>query len=288
MTREPISVVVTTLNNAATLERCLASVDWADEIVVLDSGSTDATAEIAARHRARWYVQPFAGYGPQKFAAVMRATHRWVLLLDADECVPPPARSAIEQALVAPRAVGFTLPRREQVFWRMQHAWVRHNAMLRLFDRTQVYFDDDPIHAAPHTHGAVQALQACFEHYGEPDIATKVDKINRYSSAMVGAKAEQGYRWIGARLVFQGLVLDPPLAPSMFDRVAPRYDRLNRILTLGLDRGWRRRPRARAQAETAAGRVRADPRGGRRRSQRAGWESTRRSRHDRRRSRRDA
>lgn len=202
MTREPLSVVVTTLNNAATLERCLASVHWADEIVVLDSGSTDATAEIAARHRARWFAQPFAGYGPQKFAAVMHATHRWVLLLDADECVPPAAHTAIEQALVAPRAAGFTLPRREQVFWRMQHAWVRHSAMLRLFDRTQVYFDDDPIHAAPHTHGAVHALHACFEHYGEPDIATKVAKINHYSSGMVPAKLARGQRLTRLRMLF--------------------------------------------------------------------------------------
>lgn len=202
MARQPLSVVVTTLNNAQTLERCLASVDWADEIVVLDSGSTDATHEIALRHRARWSVQPFAGYGPQKFAAVMLATHRWVLLLDADECVPAAARSAIETALMAPRVAGFALPRREQVFWRMQHAWVRHSAMLRLFDRTQVYFDDDPIHAAPHTHGMVQALSAWFEHYGEPDIAAKVAKINHYSSGMVAAKLARGQRFARLRMLF--------------------------------------------------------------------------------------
>ena len=75
--RVPLSVVVTTLDNAATLERCLASVAWADEIVVLDSGSRDATADIAARHGARFSVQPFQGYSAQKQAAIDLARHDW-------------------------------------------------------------------------------------------------------------------------------------------------------------------------------------------------------------------
>ncbi len=203
MKREPLSVVVTTRDNAATLEQCLASVAWADEIVVLDSGSTDATREIAARHGARWFEQPFAGYGPQKQAAIERAAHRWVLLLDADERVPSDCRAAIEAALVAPQVAGFLLPRREQMFWRLAHPWSRHAPMLRLFDRTRGRLGSDPVHAQPETGAPVGRIAASFEHYGEPDIATKVDKINRYSSAMVASKSEQGYRWLGLRLLLQ-------------------------------------------------------------------------------------
>jgi glycosyltransferase involved in cell wall biosynthesis len=204
--REPLSVVVTTLDNAATLAACLGSVRFADEIVVLDSGSTDATREIAAAHGARWFVEPFKGYGPQKQSAIDKATHAWVLLLDADEALTPAMRSAIEAALCRPDVAGFRLPRREQVFWRQQHAAAHHNPMLRLFDRRRARMSDDGIHAQPVVEGAVRNLPGWFEHYGEPDIATKVAKVNRYSDAVSAAKAARGVRFAGLRMLVQ-----PPL-----------------------------------------------------------------------------
>ena len=94
--RAPLSAVVTTYNNAATLDRCLASLAFCDEIVVLDSDSTDATREIARRHGARVDIEPFKGYGPQKQSAIGRARHDWVLLLDADEHLSDAGREAIE------------------------------------------------------------------------------------------------------------------------------------------------------------------------------------------------
>jgi glycosyltransferase involved in cell wall biosynthesis len=203
MSRERLSAVVTTRDNAATLDRCLSSLAWADEIVVLDSGSTDATQEIAASHGVRWFEQPFLGYGPQKQSAVDLATHRWVLLLDADECVPPDCRSAVEAALIDPKVAGFRIPRREQMFWRMTHRWSRHAPMLRLFDRKRARLGSDPVHAQPETDEPVGRIAASFEHYGEPDIATKVDKINRYSSAMVESKSGRRYAMPGLRLLFQ-------------------------------------------------------------------------------------
>ncbi|MCE3001371.1 MAG: glycosyltransferase family 2 protein [Xanthomonadaceae bacterium] len=206
MNREPLSVVVTTLDNAAALARCLDSVRFADEIVVLDSGSTDATHEIAAARGARWSVEPFKGYGPQKQSAIEKATHRWVLLLDADEAVPDACRAAIEAALVAPDCDGYEIPRREQVFWRMQHEASHHNPMLRLFDRRRARMSDDGIHAQPVVDGRVGRLAAFFEHHGEPDIATKVAKVNRYSDAVSAAKHARGVRFVWLRLIVQ-----PPL-----------------------------------------------------------------------------
>jgi len=203
VTREPLSVFVTTLDNAATLDRCLQSVAWAEERVVLDSGSRDGTEAIAARHGARWFVEPFKGYGPQKASAMAKTTHRWVLLLDADEALTGESRAAIEQALQAPRVAGFTLPRREQLFWRWQHARARHNPMLRLFDRTRASFSGDAIHAAPEVDGPVAALAPPFLHFGEPDIATKVSKVNHYSSGMVAGKAERGTRAVLLRMLVQ-------------------------------------------------------------------------------------
>ncbi len=199
--REPLSLVVTTYNNAATLARCLDSVAWAEDVVVLDSGSTDATVEIAAARGARLFHEPFKGYAAQKQSAIDKAAHRWVLLLDADEALAAGARDAIGTALQAPTVAGFRLPRREQVFWTFNHAGVRLNTHLRLFDRMRVRMNAVPVHAAPETREPVATLRSAeFVHYGEPDIATKVAKINAYSSGLVDHKRSRRH-FLFARLV---------------------------------------------------------------------------------------
>lgn len=207
LAREPLSVVVITYNNADTLERCLAAVDWAEEIVVLDSGSSDATVEIARRHSARVSVHPFDDYGPQKQRAIDMATHDWVLNLDADEVLSPGTRALIERALTAPRAAGYRLPRRERMFWTVQHPLSWRNAHLRLFDRRRGRMNDVPVHAAVEVDGPVRTLwRADFVNDGDGDIAARVDKINRYSSGMVAHKLARRQRFTGLRMVFY-----PPL-----------------------------------------------------------------------------
>ena len=127
--REPLSVVVTTFNSAATLERCLASVAWADDIVVLDSGSTDVTVEIAAKFRARVFSEPFRDYAMQKQSAIDKAAHAWVLLLDSDEVVTAAARPVIEAALEPLEARGIIVAERGRVR-------VRDRNVLRYYART--------------------------------------------------------------------------------------------------------------------------------------------------------
>jgi len=200
--REPLSAVVTTLNNAATLERCLASVAFADDLVVLDSGSTDATVEIATKHKARIFTEPFKDYSAQKQSAIDKAQHDWVLLLDADEALTAAAQPVIEAALQSPRFAGFRLPRREQMFWTFQHRWSWTNAHLRLFDRRRGGMNAVPVHAAPEVDGGVRTLRgAVLLHYGEPDIRTKVDKINAYSSGLVADKLRRRQRFLGVRML---------------------------------------------------------------------------------------
>ena len=199
--REPLSVVVITFNNADTLERCLAAVDWADEIVVLDSGSTDATVEIAKRHGARVATHPFDDYGPQKQRAIDSASHDWILNLDADEVLSPGTREVIEEALVVPEAAGFRLPRRERMFWSVQHPKSWRNGHLRLFDRRRARMNNVPVHAAVEVDGPTQTLWlADFVNDGDADIAARVDKINRYSSGMVAHKIARGQRFVGLRI----------------------------------------------------------------------------------------
>ncbi len=201
--RQPLSVVVTTLNNAATLERCLASAAWAEDLVVLDSGSTDATLDIAVRFRARLFSESFRDYSAQKQSAIDKAAHDWVLLLDADEALTGAARRAIETALQQSGVAGFRLPRREQMFWTFQHTSSWTNAHLRLFDRRRGHMNAVPVHAAPEVDGPVRTLHdAVFLHYGEPDIRTKVDKINAYSTGLVADKLRRGQRFLGVRMLF--------------------------------------------------------------------------------------
>ena len=196
-----LSGVVTTLDNAATLDACLASLAFCDELVLLDSGSADATVEIALRHGARVASQPFAGYGPQKQAAIELATGAWILLLDADEHLTEAGRDAIQRELAAPRADGYRLPRQEWLFWRWPHPATRANWQLRLFRRDCGRMNDVPVHAAPEVSGRVLDLDAPFRHYGEPRLADRVDKVNRYSSGLVAHKRGKRPRFMAMRLL---------------------------------------------------------------------------------------
>lgn len=186
----PLSAVITTYNNADTLRSTLASVAWADEILVLDSFSTDATCAIAAGFQARVVQHAFQGYSRQKQMAIDAAAHDWVILLDADEVLTRAAQSEIQALLKAgPAADGYTLPRIEQLFWKMSHPGNRMNHFLRLFHRQRSRMNDVPVHAAPEVTGRVERLQAGFYHFGEPDIHTKVAKLNSYSTGLTAYKA---------------------------------------------------------------------------------------------------
>lgn len=196
-----LSGVVTTLDNAATLEACLASLAFCDELVLLDSGSTDTTLDIARRHGARIASQAFAGYGPQKQAAIELASGAWILLLDADEHLTEAGRDAIRRELAAPRAEGYRLPRQEWLFWRWPHPATRANWQLRLFRRDCGRLNDVPVHAAPEVSGRVLDLDAPFRHYGEPRLADRVDKVNRYSSGLVEHKRGKRPRFMAMRLL---------------------------------------------------------------------------------------
>lgn len=201
MMREPLSVVVTTCNNADTLDACLRGVAWADEIVVLDSGSTDATLVIAARHGARIARQPFAGYSAQKQAAIDLATHAWVLLLDSDESVPESAAPLLQRALEGPVHAGYQLWRREWLFWRWQAAGTRLNHYVRLFDRRRARMSGHAVHEAVVVDGTVGVLDVVLDHYGERDIAGRVAKANQYSSLQLADAGARGAGSLGWRMV---------------------------------------------------------------------------------------
>ena len=194
-----IAGVVTTFNNAQTLSRCLASLKAiCSEIVVLDSGSTDRTREIAESFGARFYVQAFAGYSAQKTAAIALATADWIVLLDSDEALDDVAQKAICAALPALTALtltpetsaisGFRLKRRELIFWRYQHAFSKHNRFLRVFDRRKARMSGHTVHESVLVTGKVGDLAGCIMHEGDRSIEQKLTKLNQYSSLAALAK----------------------------------------------------------------------------------------------------
>jgi glycosyltransferase involved in cell wall biosynthesis len=201
MARELLSVVVTTFNNADTLDACLQGVSWADEIVVLDSGSTDATAAIAAHYGARIHIQPFAGYSVQKQAAIDLASHRWVLLLDSDESLDADAAGKLQLALLAPQHAGYQLWRREWQFWRWQSQRSRLNHYVRLFDRQRARMSGHEVHEEVQVDGSVGVLDVVIDHHGEPDISGRVAKANRYSSMQLTDLDRREVRWLRLRMV---------------------------------------------------------------------------------------
>ena len=201
MERELLSVVVTTFNNAGTLDACLRGVSWADEIVVLDSGSTDATTAIAAHYGARVHTRPFAGYSAQKQAAIDLATHRWVLLLDSDESLAPETAAQLQRVLATPAHAGYQLWRREWQFWRWQSMRSRLNHYVRLFDRTRARMSGHEVHEAVLVDGSVGVLDVVIDHYGEPDIAGRTAKANRYSSMQLADLARRGVSGLRLRVV---------------------------------------------------------------------------------------
>ncbi len=180
-----LSVIVITKNEAERLPRCLESVrEIADEIIVLDSGSTDATLEIARRYTEKVFVSPdWPGFGPQKNRALDYATGEWVLSLDADEWLTPELLMAIQTTLKAPTADVYEIPRLSSFCGRpMRHSgwWPDHVA--RLFRRGSARFSDDLVHERLVFTGAAGRLKTPLRHETYRTLDEMLIKLNRYST----------------------------------------------------------------------------------------------------------
>jgi glycosyltransferase involved in cell wall biosynthesis len=179
-----LSVVIITKNEAAHIVDCLDSVAFADEIIVLDSGSTDATRELARALGARVEVNvEWPGFGLQTNRALDLATGDWVLSLDADERVPPELAAEIQRVLADPAADGYRVARLSNFCGR----WMRHSGwwpdhVLRLFRRESGRFSDDVVHEHVDLDGRVATLRGHLLHYPYASLELFIDKINRYST----------------------------------------------------------------------------------------------------------
>lgn len=206
-TRQPLSVAIITLNAASQLEACLQSVRFADDIVVVDSGSTDGTPALAERCGARVVQQDWLGFGPQKQFAVEAARHDWVLCLDADERVTPELQAAIENALKSPSTAAFQFPRCNRFLGRyLRHGEGYPDWSLRLFDRHQARWSNDAVHEKVETQARIGKLNGDLLHDSAESLATYLTKQNRYTTLAAEMALAAGKRASFGRIAFSPLV----------------------------------------------------------------------------------
>ena len=191
-----LTVTVITLNEAANIDACLASVAWADERLVVDSGSTDDTLERARARGARVIVREWPGYAAQKNFAASEAAHDWILSIDADERVTPDLAQEIRAVLSTEQAVaGYRLPR---VTWHLGQ-WIRTtdwypDYQLRLYDRRRARWAPRRVHESVAAEGAVGQLGHDLEHYAYRDIGHHHKTMDRYTTLAAEEMHEAGRR----------------------------------------------------------------------------------------------
>lgn len=189
-----LSVIIITKNEARHIADCLDSVNFADEVIVVDSGSTDQTRGIAESKGAKVVLtEDWPGFGRQKNRALDLAACEWVLSIDADERVTPELAMEIQQELRSPRAQAYKIARLSNFGGR----WIRHSGwwpdhVLRLFKRGTARFKDVAVHESVQTAAPVAILRGHFLHYPYADLETFIAKINLYSSEAAGIMHAKG------------------------------------------------------------------------------------------------
>lgn len=203
-----VSVTIITHDEAANIADALASVAWADEIVVVDAHSTDGTAEIARAATPRVFVRDWPGYIEQKNFAAAQASHDWVFSMDADERVTPELAAEIRTTLENPVHAAYRIPR---VTWYLGQ-WIRGtdwypDYQTRLYDRRLAQWTGRYVHEAVTVNGSVGHLRCDLRHFAYRDMSDHLDTIDRYTTLAAQQMFEAGRRASAWQLV-----LHSPLA----------------------------------------------------------------------------
>jgi glycosyltransferase involved in cell wall biosynthesis len=185
--RATLSVAIIAKDEAANLRLTLPSVDFVDEIVLVDSGSSDGSVEVARQLGAKVFCEPWRGFAGQKNFAIDQCAGDWVLSIDADEIVTAGLRDQILRVLAAaPACAAFSVARRNYFLGR----WLRWGGQypdrkLRLFRRGTARFEERPVHETVRYDGTVGRLDGDLVHNAYPTLAVYLEHMDRYSSASV-------------------------------------------------------------------------------------------------------
>lgn len=201
-----LSITVITKNEEANIRQCLESVKWADEIVVVDSGSTDGTLAICREYTDKVFAEQWLGYGPQKNRALDYATGEWVLSLDADERVTLQLKEEIEKAMVEGACSAYRVPRLSSYCGRyMRHSgwWPDH--VLRLFKRGTARFSNARVHEQVETAGKIGTLASPLLHQSFSNFEQVLHKVNQYSTESACMLAARGKRASLSQAIFHAV-----------------------------------------------------------------------------------
>lgn len=182
-------MAIITKNEETRLPDCLRSASFADDIVVLDSGSSDRTEEIARDFGCRVFVEEWKGYGPQKNSAVAKCRSEWVLVIDADERIPEETKNEIIKIVNHPESAdAYSFPRKNFFHGK----WIKHGGWwpdrtTRLFKKSKGKVEDSLVHESVKVSGIVKNLHTPILHHSIKDLTSVIEKINAYSS--LGAKS---------------------------------------------------------------------------------------------------
>lgn len=208
---QTLSIAIITRNEESNLERTLGSVSWADEIVVVDSGSSDGTEAVAHRFHARFFSEPWKGFAAQKNSAIEKCSSGWVLSLDADEALSDALAREIWDLLHGePAFEAYRIPRRNLFLGR----WIRHGGFypdpkLRLFRRGSAEFEVRPIHETVHFPGKPGRLRGDLIHYAYPTLSTYIEHMDRYSTLGAGLASSTGKRGRSLPAFAAGVLVNP-------------------------------------------------------------------------------
>lgn len=196
MIKLPISLVIITLNEEDHIERCIRSVPFADDVVVVDSFSTDRTVELAKAAGARVFQEKWRGFGPQKAFATEQARHPWILSLDADEALSPELASELQEkfASLDPEA-GYLFPRRSFHLGR----WINHGGwypdyQLRLFNKDKSQWNSAALHEKVEVKRRLK-MKKDLQHWVFDDLSDQVVTNDRYSTLGARQLASAGKRF---------------------------------------------------------------------------------------------
>lgn len=195
MDKVPLSIAIITKNEEENIESCLRSISFAQQIVVVDSGSTDKTLKIAAEFGCEIYSEGWHGFGLQKQLAIEKCSLPWVLVLDADERIPSPTADIIKKIVTNNdvRESGFSFPRKNY----FQGRWIKHagwwpDRIVRLFRNGAGKMSDAVVHESVVVRGEIGSLDAVIEHYTESRLSKIIQKIDRYSTLGAEAAFKEG------------------------------------------------------------------------------------------------
>jgi glycosyltransferase involved in cell wall biosynthesis len=209
MIRPPVSVTIITLNEEKNIPHAIKSVSWAEEVIVVDSGSSDRTVEIAKELGARVIFNPWKGYGQQKNFAQKQASHDWILNIDADEIIPHELALEIQQTLIRVREEdrdtrGFYFPRKTFYLGRwIQHGGWYPNHLVRLSHRQYSSWTEPSVHEELQVTGKVEGLITPLHHFAFSSIQDQILTNLRFSELGSQDLKKTGQQASIGRLIFK-------------------------------------------------------------------------------------